>query len=106
MQRKFKIIAIPLLLISAIYCAGNPGKPNCHNFRTGKFTYKEEPFNSVIITRTKRKQVEYDTRTGFKIKLKIRWTGDCEYELIQKWSNSKVAKRNKGLVITVQMINI
>jgi hypothetical protein len=76
---------------------------NCSEFKTGKFTYKEKPFEGVIVTRTKKRQTEYDPKSGLKIMFKIRWTSDCHYDLIQLRSNNKEVNKYKGSIISVDI---
>ncbi len=84
-------------------CLSQDKKMNCSEFRTGKFTYKEKPFTGVIVTRTKKRQTEYDPKSGLKIKFKIHWTGDCHYDLIQLRSNDKEVNKYKGSIISVDI---
>ncbi len=100
-----KLIFINLLLTTTVFCWGQEAKNDCKKFKTGKFTYKEESFNSVIIKRTKNRQNEHDLKSGLKIKYKIHWTGDCEYELISLWSNDQEVRKHKGSIIKVKILS-
>lgn len=40
------------------------------------------------------------------MRYRIKWTGDCEYELIHKWTNDPRLKKNKGTIIKVKIIRV
>lgn len=94
------------LLLSTTFCFGQADKNDCSKFRTGKYTYKEEPYNNVIVKRTRNRQKEHQTTTGLKIKYKIEWTGHCEYKLIRLWSNDKEINEGKGSEIEVKITSV
>jgi hypothetical protein len=48
------------------------------------------------VKRTTRKQEEKNSGTGEKSLLKIRWINNCEYELVQRWANSKAKRKFNG----------
>jgi hypothetical protein len=107
MGNKMKNLILTYLLTTiTVLCLAQTNTSECDKFKTGTFTYKEESFNTVIITRTKKKQKEHDTKSGLKINFKIHWTGDCEYELILVWSNDKEIDKRNGSIIKVKVINI
>ncbi len=85
--------------------ACNPND-KCGKFREGEFSYKEAPFSNIMISRTKTEQTEHETKTGLKVKYDIRWISDCEYELIQTWSNDSAFSRNNGSMIKTKIKNI
>jgi hypothetical protein len=51
------------------------------------------------VTRKGGKQKEHDTKDGVITKLRIKWIGECEYELTQIWSSSK-AKRKQNRAVS------
>ena len=95
-----------LFLIVLKLSVGQSINSDCNSFKTGTFTYQSERYNSVIIKRTERKQTEFDPKDNIKIKYKIRWTSNCEYEIIQVWSNNQEVKRMNGSIIKVKMTNV
>lgn len=97
-----KLILTYLLMTATLLCIG---QTDCDKFKKGTFTYKEEPFTSVIVTRTKKKQTEHDTKSGITITYKVRWTGDCQYELIQKGSNNTEVIKYNGSIIKAKITN-
>ncbi|MDQ3046421.1 MAG: hypothetical protein M3R27_02655 [Bacteroidota bacterium] len=86
--------------------AGCDPNDKCGKFREGEFSYKEAPFSNIKITRTKTEQTEHETKTGLKVRYDIKWTSDCEYELIQTWSNDSAFSLNNGSMIKTKIKNI
>lgn len=81
---------------------------NCENFRTGYFSYLEEPFTSVVVRRTKKFQYEHNKKDGMKLKFKIDWIDDCQYTLTYIKVNAKTDKnvlRKKINVSITEIIN-
>lgn len=100
---------LSLLLISFIIIAGcfaQLDSSRCVMFHTGKFSYFDSLNHTIFVTRKANKQVEYNAYTKETVKLKIRWLNDCEYELTQKWSSSKAARKNNGSISLVLITKI
>lgn len=54
----------------------------CEKFRTGRFEIRSELDNSITtIERNDSIQTETSNTTGHMVKARIKWTGDCGYEL-------------------------
>lgn len=100
------LISLCLIFLIVIPAFSQNSKSDCKKFRKGTFTYKEEPYTSVVVTRNKKTQQEHETKSGLKINYDIVWTGDCKYELIQTGSNNDEINKNNGNVLKVQMTNI
>ena len=96
------LLTFCLFIAAATFGYGQFGDSECKKFRTGTFSYKEE-FVSVIIERTKKKQKELEIISGLELHYKIKWTSDCEYKLIQTWSNNAELNKRKGMVLTVRI---
>jgi hypothetical protein len=63
-----------------ISCSGN--KPDCSNFRTGKFVFHNAfTGTDILITRTDSIQTSVDKKSNMGNKCKVEWTGACEYKL-------------------------
>ncbi|MEO7522495.1 MAG: replication/maintenance protein RepL [Ferruginibacter sp.] len=74
----------------------------CRQYRTGKFTYIDSSTGFMIrVERTKRHQREYNDFTKVWIDFKIEWVTDCQYELRQLSSNSKLIRKFNHVVTTV-----
>ena len=85
-----------VLFIIAITAAANcfaQSEPACKQFRTGEFAYRDSSNNLINVHRKGGRQQEVDKKHGIISKFKIRWTGACEYELTQIWSNSKARRK-------------
>lgn len=103
MSFKFNLIAIFFCFYYNI-SFGQKAFLDCRVFKTGSFVYKDYPFNTVDVKRTKQKQFETDKATGIKVEYKIKWISDCEYELIQIGSNSDKVRILNNSVINVKII--
>lgn len=77
-----------------------PGS-DCGRYHKGQFSYTDSAGNVVMVKRTKNKQIEINSATNLIIKLRIRWTGDCTYELKQIWSNSRAQRKYNGSITGV-----
>jgi hypothetical protein len=96
-----KIFFILLFSFAAAYCFGQTELQSCAAFRTGKFAYRDSANHIIQVIRKGGKQEERDTKNNIITKLKIKWTGDCEYELTQIWSNSKARRKQNRAVSRV-----
>lgn len=74
---KIALTFVFLFSVSIIFSQSN----DCKCFRTGKYTYKEEPYELVQIKRTKKIQTEYNPKDNLTLKFKIEWIDSCEYVL-------------------------
>ena len=92
---KILFFIITLIAINSnVYCQEN----DCSQFQTGYFRCQDTLGHTVIVKRTENRQEEIDQATGEHIKMKIRWTGACEYELKQTWTSIKANRRsNRGV---------
>jgi hypothetical protein len=78
----------------------------CMKFKTGKFVYLNDSLETIVVIRTEKKQEEKNEKTGEITKFKIRWTGNCEYELTQTWSNSKKKRKFNNSVSRIQVVKL
>ena len=99
----FFILFFNVYLINAF---GQVTNLNCVIFKTGTFVYRDYPFNTINVKRTKRKQIENDKYTGLKVKYKIKWVNNCEYNLIQVGSNNEKIKTLNKTSINVKIIQM
>ena len=88
-----------LFLSAAVYCSAQSVPAECTTFKSGKFAYRDSSNAFINVTRSGAKQQEEDKKRKIITKFKIKWTGECEYELTQIWSNSK-AKRKQNRAVT------
>jgi len=79
---------------------------DCKKFRSGKYTYQEASYKSVIVTRNTEEQVEHELISGLIVKYNIDWISDCEYVLTQFWSNNIAVAKLNGSKIYVKIIQI
>jgi hypothetical protein len=69
-------------LLSLSSCAPQPEKVDCSKFRKGRFLYHSEyDHSTTTIERNDSIQTETKNESGYFLKMKIRWTSDCDYEL-------------------------
>jgi hypothetical protein len=61
--------------------------PDCSNFKRGTFKYTAAKFAEYVVTRNDSVQTERSSSTGIKMEARIRWTSNCEYEMIYKKTN-------------------
>ena len=66
---------------------------NCSKFKKGKFIYFNKTENKFdknhIAIRTINEQIFIDSKKGDTLTYSLKWTSNCEYELIFKSSNNK-----------------
>jgi hypothetical protein len=91
---KILFFIITLIAINSnVYCQ----EKDCSQFQKGYFRYQDSVGHNIIVKRTANRQEEIDEATGEHVKMKIRWTGACEYELKQTWTSIKANRRsNRG----------
>lgn len=80
---------------------GQTKQNGCEVFKTGKFAYKDSAGHIINVSRKGGKQQEHDTKNNIITKFRIKWTGECEYELTQIWSNSKTKRKQNRSVSRV-----
>jgi hypothetical protein len=96
-----KIVFILCFFLLAIFCFAQTGQVPCSAFKTGKFMYRDTLNTIIMVTRKNKKQKEYDAKNDIITKFKLKWTGDCEYQLTQLWSNNKVKRKQNRKVSRV-----
>ncbi|MFT3980752.1 MAG: hypothetical protein QM687_09810 [Ferruginibacter sp.] len=96
-----------VLVISGLPAFAQADTATCGNFKKGKFVYRNDSAETVIITRRARQQEEYNKTTDVLTKFKVKWLSDCSYQLKQVWSNSKKQRKNNGAttVVTIDAVN-
>ncbi len=97
---KYFIVLIGMLFFTVHSNAQTTNNPTCLDFHQGKFYYLDSLQNKVLVTRKKRKQIEYNEKTTVKSVFKIKWKSDCEYELKQIWTDSKSHRKFNGGIST------
>jgi hypothetical protein len=88
-------------------CCAQMNNVGCGDFKAGKFAYRDSAGHIIEVTRKDNRQKEYDKTNKILTKFKIKWTGECGYQLTQVWSNSKVKRKSNGNVysITITRVN-
>jgi hypothetical protein len=80
MSIKFITALLASMLVSSCYLTSKDN--DCGMFRTGKFRfYGKESKWEYIIERNDSVQIERNLTNGHITKTRIKWTGDCEYQL-------------------------
>jgi hypothetical protein len=93
------LFALTFLFFS--FCSGKDEKADCKALRTGSFMLKLKPEGTqYYISRTDSYQTEFNPATDKIIGFKIKWTDDCEYELV------KTYKRKASIVDSSQVQRI
>lgn len=98
MTLKMNLKKLHLLIIQALHktaffffsfilLLGCNSNNNCHNFKTGTFTYREELNNDIVIQRTENQQIETSEKLNFTEVYNIYWTSDCSYFLVLQSTN-------------------
>jgi hypothetical protein len=78
--------------------------PDCLKFKEGTFTFEEYPHNTLIVTRTKSKQVEHETFEDLKLKFKVKWIDECTYILTYLGANKVYPGSKKGDTMTIKIV--
>ena len=73
----------------------------CVKMKWGKFNYKNDLSQTIIVERKRSMQIETNQATKKVIKLKVKWISNCSYNIKQVWSNSKASRKNNGGWATV-----
>lgn len=90
-----RIIILNCILVCSLVACDHPPAEDCKRFRTGKFRLRSEYDNSIfLVERNESFQVETNTRTGESYKLRIKWTGPCQYDLIKAPDDNTAVDRN------------
>ena len=96
-----------LLLFSGKISAQSATADECNQFRTGTFTYKAMP--DIIIERDSLYQTERNPADGSYVKMSIKWTSPCTYELrlvdTNKRKDKKFWKKIKVLTVTITYVD-
>jgi len=80
-----KIFFIFFVLL-AVSCSTKSKKINCDRFHAGNFRLTiEQEGVTFDIKRTESSQMEYDRNTDTITGYKIKWTDECEYELVKTY---------------------
>jgi hypothetical protein len=85
----------------AASATGQISQPACGSFKSGEFAYRDSSNNIIHVTRKGNRQQEEDTKNKIVSKFKIRWNSECEYELTQTWSSSKLKRKQNRSVTRV-----
>ena len=96
-----KMFLIAIFCVPVVLCFSQTGQTGCSAFKTGKFMYYDSTKNIIMVTRKGKRQTEYDAKNDITTKFKLKWTGDCEYQLTQVWSNSKAQRKQNKKVSRV-----
>jgi hypothetical protein len=76
---KCQILTFTILLWS---CTSTQKQIDCSIFKKGRFELHSEFDNSIsIIERSDSIQTETNSQTGHVVKARVKWTGNCDYEL-------------------------
>ena len=78
----------------------------CAQVKNGVFVYRNDSSNAVLVKRTGGLQEERIKKSGIVTRFKIRWQGDCSYEMTQVWSNHKARRKNNGSITIVTITNV
>ena len=97
-----KMVSLFAILISLESFAGSVSD-SCHHFKTGKFSYTDSAGVVTSIERTKKQQTEVNIKTGLLTRSKIRWVGECTYELTQTWANRKEQRKYNGNKLIIRI---
>jgi hypothetical protein len=91
----------------AMTCCAQTNSAGCGDFKTGRFAYRDSAGHIIEVTRKENRQNEYDKTDKILTKFKIKWTGECEYQITQIWSNSKAKRKwNRHVYsITITRVN-
>lgn len=100
-----KILILIFVLIAFPFTNFSQPK-DCQKFRTGNFVNVDEDGPGTLIKRTEKYQIEKNSKTGVKIKLKVEWLDDCTYQLKLVKGNGKWKKQNNSNPDMVLMVRI
>jgi len=92
---------IPFFLLINTFCSAQTKAEDCSRFKTGTFQYRDDSSGVIQIKRTATRQVETELSTNTVTKFRIKWTGDCEYEIKKIWTNRKSKPKNYGGVTKI-----
>jgi len=100
---KMKKFFLLILIIFSSASFAQEKDADCDKLKSGKFKYSDSVSNIVNVTRTNKLQTEVNSKTGIVTKFRIRWPGDCTYELSQIWSNNKEQRKSNRSVTQVKI---
>jgi hypothetical protein len=75
---------------------------DCPDLKSGFFGYSGE-FQSTIMYRTKKHQIEYDLNTDTWIILELNWTSNCQYEYTFYKTTMSSAQQFIGITMTADI---
>jgi hypothetical protein len=86
----------------------NFSQDNCQSVRTGEFVLKSEEFGDFLITRTEKNQIEYNEKSGIKMKYSLKWLDNCKYQLFNSevLSGDDSLLGNEGDTLTVTILEV
>lgn len=101
---KKTILIVFAVLLSIITTSAQKNK-ECKAWKTGRFYMIAPDGTRIEIARKGNNQVEYNTKTGESLHLKIRWTSPCSYQLKD---DPKFDDKNdiSGMILNVSIIEI
>ncbi|MEO7265713.1 MAG: hypothetical protein ABIW38_12400 [Ferruginibacter sp.] len=96
-----KYVLTGMFIICGLLAKSQADSDGCAKFKTGQFAYTDDSARTFVIKRTGRIQEETEQGKNIITRSRIRWISPCNYELKQLWSNSKVKRKNNGVVTSV-----
>jgi hypothetical protein len=105
----FSLLAFTAVCFASIAmtCCAQTSIVGCGDFKTGRFAYRDSSGHIIEVKRKGNRQQEYDKTEKITTKFKIKWTGECEYQLTQIWSDSKAKRKwnRHAYRITITRVN-
>lgn len=102
---KFIIIIFCISISCLCYSQKDMKKSDCSKFRTGEFVMDHESGGEIKIIRND--TMQYETfEDSINTEWKIKWTGDCEYNLTLLKPYSEASKPFVGKTIKVKIISV
>jgi len=93
-----------ILLLAYLPMKGQTNEElDCSAYKTGRFVLNPPEGDEIIITRTKKYQIETYNKAHKRHKFKIEWTNDCEYilTLVKTTSKKNEVLIGKGLLCRI-----
>jgi hypothetical protein len=82
-----KLLSFSILLLFT--CLLSAQEKKCADFKTGKFLYKDSKYKDWVVTRNDSIQTETNSSLNWIAEGTIKWTDDCNYELVYTKAFSK-----------------
>lgn len=99
-----------ILFVLFIFCAfrgfGQNHTGDCSKFKTGYYTYTEEPYDRFLVKRTSKKQIERGVVSRDKLVTRITWVNECRYDLLMLKTNDPEKRLFVGKNLEVQITSI